>query len=192
MLKTGISFFLFVFILCSCESPQPSPTERILAGDYSAYKELDSCNCNDLTKKDNKYHDKIDSLYTGRCLTYYGISGTKMGEKQIFKGQLHGYSYVFGKQGDTLTKVLYQYGKLIPNTNKNFQCDCEDLKNKKNTKTLNQIPFTGTCYKYYQGTNAKYMEKHYKNGLLDGFYIIYDKQGNVLTNTLYQNGKVVG
>lgn len=191
MKKTIFIITAILFVLASCTPNKKTAIERILAGDYSAYNDLDSCNCTVLTKIENKYRDVKDSLYTGRCFTFYNNTKQVMSEKQIYRGNLHGYVYYFSQTGDTLTKNLYQYGKLIPNASDNFQCNCDSLKNVKNIKILNKIPFTGTCFSYYQGTNTKYMEKHYKDGLLDGYYVVYDQQGNAILSTLYSKGKVI-
>jgi antitoxin component YwqK of YwqJK toxin-antitoxin module len=196
MLKLLISTFILLLALTACDSKPtgPSPEERVLAGDYEAYKELDSCDCATLTKKEGTYFDKLDSLYTGRCFTYYGSSTQKMEEKQIFKGELNGYYFVFDYQGNELTKNLYKKGKLIPNAKKNAQCGCEELKKENaqsKVKMLNGIPYTGTCFSYYPNTSAKYTEIQYKDGLINGLMIVYDQQGNLLTSTKYENGIIL-
>ncbi|MEO9258065.1 MAG: hypothetical protein ABI207_06760 [Crocinitomicaceae bacterium] len=196
MLKLLISTSILLLALTACDSKSngPSPEQRILAGDYDAYKELDSCDCATLTKKGDTYIDKRDSLYTGRCFTYYGSSTQKMEEKQIFRGELNGYYLVFDSQGNELTRSLYKNGKLIPNAKKNSQCNCEDLKKentKSNVKMLNGIPYSGTCFSYYPNTSDKYTEVQYRDGLINGLMIVYDQQGNLLTSTKYEDGILV-
>lgn len=190
--------FLFVASLSFLSACSPkksehteSPEKRIENGDYTAYLELDSCIESKLTHKNDIIYFK-NLPFTGRSYTYYKGTENKMTEKQIFKGRLHGYSFVFGKNGDTLIKTLYQNGKIIPNSASNFECSCDKLVEDSllHVKTLNGIKFTGTCYTYYDGSSQKYMEKHYKNGRLDGLFIIFDRQGNVLSSSNYVNGEL--
>lgn len=184
-------FSILTFLLLACSNtPSISPEKRILNGDYTAYEELTSCGCGELVRKENAYYDKKDSLYTGTCYTYYANSKNKMEVKQLLKGYLFGYYVVLDEKGDTLTKSLYKNGKLIPNAKANASCNCKELHKKNGISYLNSIPYTGTCYTYYPNSENKYTEAEYKDGLIDGWMIVYDQSGNILTSTKYSKGVI--
>jgi antitoxin component YwqK of YwqJK toxin-antitoxin module len=193
ILKKGAGLLIFsLFVGCSpTQSPKKSVIERVLAGDYSAYNELPRYSCEVLHEKNERIHTSNDSLFTGICFTNYPNTQLVMQEKQYYKGVLHGFVSVLDKQGDTLTTNFYQFGKLIPNASQHFQCDCKELSEQKKVQYLNGLPYSGTCFSFYKDANQKYMEKHYKNGVLDGFLIVYDRAGEILSSTKYSAGEVV-
>lgn len=70
------------------------------------------------------------------------------------------------------------------------ECACNELKKDSNeVYHLDEVPFTGRCFSNYPKTEKKYMEMSIQEGLLHGFFMVYDKSGNVLTKERYHKGE---
>jgi antitoxin component YwqK of YwqJK toxin-antitoxin module len=198
-----ITIILVLIAATACESDQKPDTQtinkHILSGDFEMYEHLSSCNCDSLTIDSTDTYYKNDSLYTGVCYTIFPESEKKAEIRQLFKGQLHGNRINLSKQGDTLVQSIYNLGELKSRTTSEIQiCHCDSL-NEINTeeteklKYYREAPFTGICNRYFPlpDTNIVYLEIPYKNGLVDGEMIIYDRRGKEILTEVYDEGEKV-
>lgn len=199
-----ISIILLLTILVACQSDQKPDTQtinkQILSGDFEMYEHLSTCNCDSLTIDSTDTYYKNDSLYTGVCYTNFLESEKKAEIRQLFKGQLHGNRINLSKQGDTLVQSIYNLGELKSKTTSELQvCHCDSLNEIINEETgklmyYEDAPFTGICNRYFPlpDTNKIYLEIPYKNGLVHGDMIIYDRRGKEILTEVYEEGEKVG
>lgn len=68
-------------------------------------------------------------------------------------------------------------------------CNCDEIvQDSTNTYFKNDTIFTGVCFNTYPDTDLKMEEKQIFEGKIHGFYRVYSKEGDTLTETLYLNG----
>lgn len=190
---------LLTFVACQLdEKPNKQGIDkRILSGDFDMYEQLDICRCDSLEIDSLNIYYKNDSLYTGVCYSTYPNSERKSEVRQIFKGQLHGNRIELSTEGDTLVKSIYNLGELVNRTTKELiMCHCDSLiqVTKENDKTLmfyTDVPFTGICQRFFPtpDTNKIYLEMPYKNGLVEGEMIFYNRRGEKILSEFYENGE---
>lgn len=198
-----VSIILILLAFVACQSDQKPDTQainnRILSGDFEMYEHLSVCHCDSLTIDSlNTYHQN-DSLYTGVCFLTHPNTGKKSEVRQIFKGQLHGNRIDLSLKGDTLIQSIYNLGKLVSRITSELEIvHCDSLQEVANDsgKTLKyylDAPFNGVCRRFFPepDTNKVYLEMPYKNGLVDGDMIIYNRQGDEVITEVYENGKKV-
>lgn len=148
----------------------------------------DTCNCANLTKKGDVYQ-KGGQPYSGYCANYYPDL-----ENQPYE--------VLGYQSGKLTKATYlnRVGKITNSkdyTKARNSCKCGALKveespvSGKKIKTLDGKPFTGVCYKRYPDVDQVSYEEHYKDGRLHGNVKVYNKMGELLSESKYMEGELV-
>lgn len=70
-------------------------------------------------------------------------------------------------------------------------CQCHELKQSNGDWMKNDLLFTGVCIENYPETDLKYIEKNFLSGKLHGKVNYYDKNGGLLLEELYENGKSV-
>jgi hypothetical protein len=70
------------------------------------------------------------------------------------------------------------------------RCECGELvENNDGLLTLSESTiFTGTCFRYYPETDKIMEERQILNGRYNGYFFIYDLEGNLMTKTLYKDG----
>ena len=140
-----------------------------------------------------------EKLYTGICIEYYPGTESKYIEKSILSGYLHGKSSFYDKSGNLLVEEIYENGKkkrsgeVMPLT-----CDCSELIKTTDISPdgitrymLDDIPYTGTCEKFYPDSSNIYMEVNYKNGLLEGRSTYYNKDGSKMYTEKYEKGVLI-
>jgi antitoxin component YwqK of YwqJK toxin-antitoxin module len=103
----------------------------------------------------------------GRWVYYFDSTEIESWVKNYNMGQLHGYQYDFAINGDTI-KVEHYVNGLLTGEKRTF--------------------------KYNPATKHTYMDKKtsYKNGLLDGPFLIYNKDSVIIEETYYKEGKKNG
>ncbi len=192
---------LFIFTLFSCSEGNSGDKKNITnnEGSLKQGEFSDTCFCQDLDIDSNGTHYLKDALYTGICIENYPGTESKYMEKSILSGLLHGKSSFYDKNGKLLVEEIYDKGKkkrsgdVMPLT-----CDCSELiKNNslsadgKTRYVLDDIPYTGTCQKFYPDSSNIYMEVNYKNGLLDGRTTYYKKDGSKMYTEKYEMGELI-
>ncbi|MEX2485934.1 MAG: hypothetical protein WED10_15285, partial [Brumimicrobium sp.] len=159
--------------------------ERLLQGEFEMYEHYSSISCDSLQLDSLNTYYNNDSLYTGECFINYPNSKAKHEVLQIYDGKLHGNKIVLSKKGDTVIQNIYNLGKLISRSvaeNVIEPCDSLIEKEQPNGRTLMyhyEIPFTGTCQRFFPkpDTNKVYLEIPYRDGVIHGNMIIYDRKG---------------
>ena len=82
-------------------------------------------------------------------------------------------------------------GKKESNADTNVAtCACETLTVKQKKAYLKERAFTGICYSNYPETDIRYESRQYKQGIIQNIKY-YSKDGSILTNSDYLDGKKV-
>jgi len=72
-------------------------------------------------------------------------------------------------------------------------CHCDSLNmNDRSELMFKGEVFTGVCELYYPNSTNKYVSKQILNGKINGSIFYYDKEGNILVEEEYVNGKKIG
>jgi len=189
--------FLFITIsvfslLIGCNTLHKEETV-IEMGNNKESESIELCNCDDLSENDKKELTLNGQVYTGNCFLDYPQSDQKYIEKQILNGKVHGKITYFDKQGNVLFEETYNNGNLLGDLENKSTCSCAELTIKETDdgvvkNYLNDILYTGGCEDYFPNTNQLYLESNYKDGLLNGFTIYYQKDGSVLMMQEYKDG----
>lgn len=187
--------FSFPFLLLACGGSNNETTE---SGDstISEHGVQESCDCKEISIDSAGMHLKGGEIYTGACVSYYEGSENKYIEKNILSGKLHGKVSYFDKGGELLFEEVYENGELKKNlADEGSQvCDCTELEIKTvqgmSVYTLGEVPFTGKCEKFYEGTKQLYMESNYKDGLLEGYTTYFNKDGSTILMEKYERGEL--
>lgn len=192
-----ISFIIISILLFSCsqELSKEEIENRIKKRDFTVYKELPSCSCNDLEEIEGLYY-REDSLYTGNCFLNYPNLDQKYEIRQLFLGELHGNRIILSPKGDTISRNEYKKGDVFRENVGEETCHCDDLEKFERAdgvvihKYFND-PFTGTCQRFYPAPNDDkiYLEAAYENGKLHGVTKMFDKNGDVILKEKYVEGK---
>lgn len=188
-------------LLFSCSDSNSGDKKNITnnEGSLKQSEVLDTCFCQDLDIDSTGAHFMHETLYTGICIEYYPETENKYIEKSILSGYLHGKSSFYDKSGNVLVEEIYENGKkkrsgeVMPLT-----CDCSELIKAdeisidgKTRYLLDDIPYTGTCQKFYPDSSNIYMEINYKNGLLEGRSTYYNKDGSKMYTEKYESGELI-
>lgn len=196
-----VSIILVLLAITACQADQKFDTkainQKILAGDFDMYEQLDICRCDSLQTDSLEIYYKNDLLYTGVCFRTFPNSDKKSEVRQIFKGQLHGNRIELSENGDTLVKSIYNLGELVNRITKEpIICPCDSLneiinEDQETIMYYQNLPFNGICQRYFPApdTNKIYLEIPYKNGLINGNMIFYNRQGNEILTEPYENGE---
>lgn len=191
---SSILIGLFVISCASEENEIITDTGSVMKTD-----ELDSCLCNELTIDTNGIHSRNNEVYTGICFENYPESDKKYIEKSLLKGLKHGKTVYYDQQGNILFEEIYKDGnKQRSGELEVIECDCSELELVESNLPavsdryfLDEIPFTGSCSKYFPETNQIYMDVEYTNGELNGATTYYNKDGSVLYIEKYKMGDLV-
>lgn len=198
-----IAILLIILAFVACQSEKKTDTQainkRILSGDFDMYEQLSICHCDSLVIDSLDTYYKNDSLYTGVCFLTYADSEKKSEIRQIFKGELHGNRIDLSLKGDTLIQSIYNLGKLISRKTSEIEvCHCDSLQEVIKADEMKLMyyldaPFNGICHRYFSlpDTNKVYLEVPYKNGLVHGDMIIYNRKGEEVLKEVYEDGEKV-
>ncbi len=187
---------LSIFSNCS-DGPEQAP-DLIEEGVMMTSPPTDTCLCEELSEDSAGVFYKNEAAFTGVCIYNYPDTEIKSVVKSILTGKLHGMVTYYDKLGNVLVEELYQNGiKKKTGDGAPLTCDCSELDKLSSPGEsvvrafLDDIPFNGKCLVTYQGTNQVYMEVEYINGLLDGFTIFYDREGNTMYLEKYEKGTLI-
>lgn len=188
----GIRLILWGVLFVSCTS-KSEPYEKLLKGDFEFYSTSPSCHCDSLTQTNFSFF-RYDTLFTGTCFKYYRETTKLREEKHIFNGKMHGLYTAFTPKGDTLIAKLYNNGFLInPQVNKPYTCPCDSLlfitEDDRKRATRFNFYFSGKCFTYFnENDTIKSTIENYSSGYLEGSRIIYDSQGNMIREEIFEAG----
>ena len=72
-------------------------------------------------------------------------------------------------------------------------CECGDLQlnNNKQFTLDGTAPFSGTCKRFYPETTITMEERQLLKGIYNGYFSIFNMDGQLLTRTLYKNGSIL-
>lgn len=193
-MKYILPLFLFVTFI-SCETKEDNEVS-IELGHNKEIENLPECNCDSLTLNESDQLVLSESIFTGICFLNYPGGDQKYIEKQILDGTIHGKITYFDKSGEVLFDETYNNGKLLNNAENKSRCNCMDLvmkdgENNLMKNYLNESLFTGTCQDFFPNSDQIYLEANYKNGLLDGFTIYYQKDGSVSLMQDFKEGVLI-
>lgn len=184
---------LLFLVSCSGEQTSTETTEN-----STSESTLDNtCDCNTLAIDSLGNHFLNDKPFTGTCISYYDQSDSKYLEKNILNGRLHGKVEYYSRTGEMILQEFYEDGKQKRSggTDGASTCDCSELIIQEvqgmSVYKLDNAPFSGKCQKYYSGESQIYMESSYKNGLLNGYTIYYNRDGSTILMEKYENGELV-
>lgn len=194
-----LTLCLLAFTLYNCSDhplTQQEVENRLKSRDFSVYKELPSCSCNELSEENGLFY-KDDSLYTGNCYLNYPNIDAKYEIRQLYKGKLYGNRIILSPKGDTISQNEYKQGSVLrEDVGTKEVCNCEDLEKIKRAdgSTISKYfdePFTGVCQRFFPSPNDNkvYLEAKYQEGKLHGTTKIYDKNGNIILKERYVNGE---
>lgn len=192
-------FPCLIFFISSCSEEVSSDSDFLDNGKVMESKKLDTCFCTEIDIDSVGTHFYKETPYTGICIQHYPNSTDKYLEKNLLNGLLHGKVIYYGRDGEILIEEIYEGGNKKRSGNVDvLNCDCSELEKIEskmplvpNRYLLDDIPYTGTCEKLYPDSKQVYMSVSYKNGILDGHSIYYNKDGSTLLIERYENGELV-
>ncbi|UKN01507.1 hypothetical protein K6119_17420 [Paracrocinitomix mangrovi] len=159
-------------------------------------EELDTCFCSELLSDSTGILTKENKAYTGICFENYPGTDTKYIEKSIMDGKIHGKITYYDKAGEVMLEQVYKEGNKKRSGNVEvLNCECSELEkiNNENSNVptkykLDDISYTGTCTEKYPKSDQVYVKMTFKNGILDGHTVYYNKDGSTLLIENYING----
>ena len=191
------SCLLAGLLVVSCSSEQ----NEILTDQGSVMQtdDMDTCLCNELAIDSAGIHTKKNELYTGICFENYPNSDKKYIEKSLLKGKPHGKIVYYDQQGAVLFEEIYKEGeKKRSGELEVIECDCSELELVESSLPgvsdryfLDEMPFTGSCSKYYPESDQIYMDVNYTAGELNGATTYYNKDGSVMYIEKYSMGELM-
>lgn len=190
---------LISFFIISCGSNESNDGESTDSGSVMKSENLDTCKCQELLVDSLGIHKLEQDIYTGVCLEFYPNSEDKYIEKNLLNGKMHGKVTYFDRSGEVLIEEIYEKGNKKRSGEVDvLTCDCSELVkqesnmvNVPNRFFLDDIPYTGSCEKWYPDSSQIYMEASYKDGLLDGHTIYYNRDGSTMIIEKYEVGALV-
>ncbi|MFT5820689.1 MAG: hypothetical protein ACI8ZM_001934 [Crocinitomix sp.] len=196
-----MKIFLFItlslILFAQCDNSKPE-VDLIQEGTMMNSAIQDTCICDELAMDTLGVFSKNDSLFTGVCILNYPNTDLKYVVKGILNGKLHGTVTYFDKMGNILVKEVYEDGqKKRTGDGAPLSCDCAELEHvgspgeTKKRSFLDDIPFSGKCFKKYTDLDQIYMEVNYKSGFLEGFTIFYDRAGKTMYMEKYEQGDLI-
>jgi len=196
-MKSILFVILSLVLFTQCNNSKPE-TDLIQEGTMMISPVQDTCLCDDLSVDSLGVFKQSDSFYTGICILNYPDTDLKYVIKGILNGTLHGTVTYYDKAGNVLVEEVYEDGvKKRTGDGAPLVCDCSELELVSSLgetikrSFLDDIPYAGKCQKKYPDMDQVYMEAQYKSGLLDGFTIFYDKQGETMYMEKYENGELI-
>lgn len=194
MKKLSLYLIISFLFFTQCQSVEKKET-TIEQGETFSIGD-NSCACDSLKETNGIYYLEND-IFTGICYSTYPMSEQHYIEKEILKGKIHGNVTYFDKNGNELYSETFENNELINQANEEAKLvNCSDLKKETFQDTLNQYfyknqLYTGNCQILYPNTDQISFEASYKNGLLDGHSVYYNKDGSVLLIEKYSQGKLI-
>lgn len=188
-----------VLFLASCGGQEEESNNPTDSGTVMQSGDLDTCQCQELDIDTLGNHFKEGSEYTGVCVEYYPNSSEKYIEKNLLSGKMHGKVSYYDREGNLLIEEIYEEGNKKQSGEVDvLNCDCSELaKIESNVPRvpsrffLDDIPYTGTCEKFYDSTDVLYMESNYKDGFLNGRTIYYNRDGSTILIEKYESGQLI-
>lgn len=191
----------FIFITICISACEPAGEQKTDDGTLNAETAaLDTCGCSELiSDSTTQIYTLNGSPYTGICISYYPGSTDKYIEENFFDGKLHGKVTYYDRTGEILLEELYDNGtQKRSGNNESLVCKCTELEFTKTTDPqypsvaqLDEIPFTGKCEEKYPDSEQPSMESNYKNGILHGYTIYYNRDGSTILIEHYDMGELV-
>ena len=192
-MKKIIFNLLLITLLVSCNS-----NENTTTSDLGKNQEVDMsalCNCDSLETTVTGLLTLKSKVFSGRCYSNYPNTNQKYIEKEILKGNYHGKVTYFDKHGDLLYSEAYNKGTSFSDLENQPNCNCMDIdrrdENGVKKHYLKNSLYTGKCSDNFPNSKQAYLEANYKDGLLHGYTIYYQKDGTVLMIDNYDNGKII-
>lgn len=191
--------FVFLFI-CSCTGDSDesenltSDTGKVMKSEF-----LDTCKCAALDVDSLGNHFRDGEKFTGICMDYYPGSTDKYIEKNLLSGRIHGKVTYYSKDGEMLIEEIYENGQKKRSGEVDvLNCPCTELKKEEThipqvpfRYLLDGIPYTGTCEEFYPESNQLYVSRQYKNGVMDGHTVFYNRDGSTLMIEKYESGLLI-
>lgn len=183
-----------LFLMACGNDSDPAP---LTGSPVSSSTIADTCNCTEVITDSLGIHLKDGKPFTGTCESYYDDNGKRYLEQNMLEGKLHGKVSYYDREGNLILGEYYENGRQIRSgqTEIGLSCDCSELLSQTvqsmQVYKLDGIPFTGKCTKKYPESSQVYMESNYKNGLLNGYTIYYDREGETILMEKYENGEQV-
>lgn len=193
------SLLVFIFMLSCAGNTDSADSSELNSGSMMQSQGLDTCLCNDLDIDTLGSHFFKEDLYTGVCVENYPNSDDKYIEKNLLNGQMHGRVVYYDREGQILLEEVYEEGVRKRSGDVDvLHCDCSELEliesnmqQVANRHLLDGIPYSGTCDKFYPESNQIYMSVTYKDGLLNGRAIYYNKDGSTMYIEKYDAGELI-
>jgi antitoxin component YwqK of YwqJK toxin-antitoxin module len=192
-MKKIIVNLLLITLVVSCNSNNDITTIEL-----GENKEVDMsalCNCDSLATNSTGILTLKTEVFSGKCFSNYPNSDQKYIEKEILKGEYHGKVTYFDKQGELLYSETYNKGASLGDVENQPNCNCMDIdrrdENGVKKHYLNKSLYTGKCSDNFPNSDQVYLEANYKDGLLHGYTIYYQKDGKVLIIHNYENGEII-
>ena len=197
-LKPFLILSFAFFAVTGCDDGQKNITDD---GTINATTLADTCRCDELVADSITNTWSLNNVpYTGVCIRYYESSKDKYLEQNLLEGKLHGKVTYFDRSGEILFEEMFDKGeqKRAGNSGDGLTCGCNELEFVKTADPqyptiarLDEIPFTGKCEEKYRDSEQRSMESNYKNGVLDGYTIYYNRDGSSILIEHYDMGELV-
>lgn len=197
--KWSLSVILFSFsiLIISCESNSKKVAkihERLISGEFDAYENLLKVDCDSLSMDTLNQFVYQDSLFTGVCHSFYPSSSKIMEIKQIFRGKLHGNKLNLSENGDTISRYIYNNGRIINKfePQKINACKCNELETYtsqegKSIYFYQDQPYTGFCVDHHESDTSKIKQsKQFLNGFETGISYKYNLAGEKIDSLVIQ------
>lgn len=199
-MKILTSSLLALILMFSCSgNNEAADSTELDSGSMMQSQELDTCLCNDLDVDTMGIHYYKEETYTGVCVEYFPGSEEKYLEENLLNGQVHGRVIYYDREGQVLLEEIYEEGVRKRSGDVDvLHCDCSELElvesnmqQVANRHVLDGIPYSGTCDKYYSDSDQIYMSVSYKDGLLNGRTIYYNRDGSTMLIEKYEIGELI-
>ncbi len=192
-MKKIVTNLFVILLITSCNSD--SNTTQVELGENKEVDLSALCNCDSLETNDLGSLTLNSEEFSGRCYSNYPNSTEKYIEKEILKGEYHGKVTYFDKQGKLLYSETYNKGESMGDLENQPNCNCMDIEGRDENGVkkhyLNNSLYTGMCSDNFPNSDQVYLEANYKDGLLHGYTIYYQKDGTVLMIHNYEHGKII-
>ena len=139
-----------------------------------------------------------DSLYTLNQLTYLDSSLFSGFCSELYPREGTPYMIVEYGTGKPVMATFYdKSGKVLytesydgrPRSQQRSMCNCNELAEKEDGMYLENYLFTGVCFEYYdEARNVIAVSKSFKDGQLHGRSQVFDREGKLLVEEIYQEG----
>ena len=186
---------LCLLIIASCQNKN-KPDSQVELGESKTKAAVQTCFCDELEVDSAGLLTLNGGAYTGNCIINYQNSDKKYIEKQLMAGEINGKVIYYDQNGGVIYEENYVKGDYKVDLKKdNIHCNCKVLTREKVNDRMKYfyegMLFTGTCSDQYPETNQDYFKASYKDGLLDGYKVFYDRNGEILYQERYQEDSLI-